>query len=82
MPFVTPDTIAMNHISNVLTNTRSRTDMYSIVSNTLDHLFNRVKWIRNQGVDNPQEDVGLVSLKKKIEWILQFVDGDICLLNL
>lgn len=82
MPFVKPDTFAVNHISSVLNNLRSRTDMFSIISNTLDHLFNRVKWIRNQGVPNPQEDIGLVSLKKKIEWILLFVDGTTWLTNL
>jgi hypothetical protein len=77
MPFVTPDSVSVTHISNALNNKRSRTDMFSILLNTMDHLFNRVKWIRNQGVDNPHEDIGLVSLKKKIEWILQFIDGNL-----
>ena len=76
MPFVTPELLSVTHISNVLNNQRSRTDMFSILSSAMDHLFNRVRWIRLKGVDNPQEDIGLVSLKKKIEWILKFIDGN------
>lgn len=82
MPFVTPEPLSVNHISNVLSNPRSRTDMFSILASTTDHLFNRVKWIRYQGVDNPQEDIGLVALKKKIEWIFQFVDGTLNMIHL
>ena len=81
MPFETPDSVVVNHISTVLNNIRSRSDVYSIISNTLDHLFNRVIWIRNQPDTNLIEDVGLKALKKKIEWILHFVEGMVLLVT-
>lgn len=80
MSFVTPSNGDVTQLVNVLINTRSRTDLYAIIIDALDHFIGRITWVRDQAEDEKMDgsfslldDPGLKAMKKKIEWLMRFI---------